>query len=587
MELTFLILLAGSAWAGDTSLDAQVGNESTYLDGKVLIPAWEAALSGRLGVFAPWGLAGTMMEASPYYFLGASFNSSDGPIESSLHATVGRVDMNTRPTFSDPLGVAGSIAGRSAGREEFKTSYDVLSVYADVGRISRLGQAARLAWYGVAEGMLFNSGSTPNSGQGRRQVAGGLATSADIGRNTVTAFIQETREFVAKNRFRNNEITWAPSTTGGIELTMPTRTGVATVGAEVASTRADETVRPYLSGREKHWDWTVALERRDSRNPFFPDRRGVSARLGYETKSGVVMGAQVSGGHERYEGEREWDKDTSVLLTLSKELGARSRVRSAWSQPRGSEAVGDPVAASRSLNASLPSALQRTTFRDVLAGAETLDEFVAAYPLGGGNEALAVLSVFTQSLDDLNYNHNQESRPNADSVEQIYARARDSIITSTVDPMLVCIGSAQLGAELVRRLSARSGLPLSATAVDVRVTGTGDISAGHAVTAVRTAEHGIVFVDWGQLTPTGTHDVKEALAIFQGLQGIPSLGHNITDGVTGRHVGRIMTEEGRLLSCEVTYSALTGQDELGRLFRDACSGSTHAGRRFRDLTKRK
>lgn len=125
-----------------------------------------------------------------------------------------------------------------------------------------------------------------------------------------------------------------------------------------------------------------------------------------------------------------------------------------------------------------------------------------------------------------------------------------------------------------------AGVPIQAVATSVRTQREGQ-SRGHAVAAIKTPRHGIVFADSGRMIPTYTWDTAEALRIYQHLQGAPSFFHLIAEGPRGRPVSYLFTEEGRLVVQHLTAFGVLPRPETARLFRDAPSGADAAVERFR------
>ncbi len=111
--------------------------------------------------------------------------------------------------------------------------------------------------------------------------------------------------------------------------------------------------------------------------------------------------------------------------------------------------------------------------------------------------------------------------------------------------------------------------------------------AGHAIAAVKTQPYGIVFVDWGKLTPTYTFDTKQAFRIYDALQGIPSVFHTVTAGSDGHPVGYLFTDEGKAIVNNLTFNDEVAKPPLEHLFNDDPRGAPLTVDRFKQLTRGK
>jgi hypothetical protein len=161
---------------------------------------------------------------------------------------------------------------------------------------------------------------------------------------------------------------------------------------------------------------------------------------------------------------------------------------------------------------------------------------------------------------------------------------RKDYLNGTTDPLTVCIGAAQLAADLAREAK----IPIEAAGIaGVQVPGDNGSRGGHAVAAIKTQPYGIVFVDWGRLTPTYTWDTKQALQIYQGLVGVPSVYHEMTSGTDGRHVGYLFTEDGKKIIRSMTALGDFSPTALQKLFDDDPRSGPVTVDRYKDLTRRR
>lgn len=143
-------------------------------------------------------------------------------------------------------------------------------------------------------------------------------------------------------------------------------------------------------------------------------------------------------------------------------------------------------------------------------------------------------------------------------------------------------GSSAIVAE---ELGRRWGVEIAATAPTVRVPNAQGTGSGHAVAALKTKEYGIVFVDWGRLTPTYTWDTREALRLYQALVGMPAFMHELTAGPDGEPAGTLFTEEGKMFLRELTAYGELPQPTLERIFNDAPQSAGRALERYRRILR--
>ncbi|MBI4668766.1 MAG: hypothetical protein HY747_06210 [Elusimicrobia bacterium] len=190
-------------------------------------------------------------------------------------------------------------------------------------------------------------------------------------------------------------------------------------------------------------------------------------------------------------------------------------------------------------------------FDQTVSDFEDFASFADNLPVNSVDDILQAGARMAAGIQSRNYNHNELPDNvlriyNADDTEEIYDRWRQSYLTGEEDPTTVCIGAAQVVSQLVMRLGRRLGINIEAAPVDVVVRGGGSILAGHAISMIRIPERGFVFVDWGNIIPTYTHDPETALAVYDGLVGSAAVFHNVRDAEHGgRYVGRIYMDQGR------------------------------------------
>jgi hypothetical protein len=196
---------------------------------------------------------------------------------------------------------------------------------------------------------------------------------------------------------------------------------------------------------------------------------------------------------------------------------------------------------------------------------------------------LAAVSEFALYQDIYSYNNRSDKVPNLEDKDQIYRRSKASIHLQKQDGILVCIGEAQFGVDLINALGERIGEHLNATAVTVTMPVQGNPQGeGHAVMLLQTRKYGNLFIDWGKKSATHTLDTEKSLDIFQASQGVPAVYHAITGCSKGCEIGNVYSEDGRVILRQLSYHNELPQPELGRLFNDAADGAAEADARFKE-----
>jgi len=542
---------------------------------------WTLAPTVRAGELAPHGgitsSMPTTMGRSPYYGAGVQA-AYHGSYEATIMADMSRATINSSKAYPDPRAQSASPA--SGGIDAFSERVRTHGVYVDAGKLVQLGGSVRAAFYGALEGWGSTRGAGgPSQTYGVFETSAGAAVLARTGHGELLAHAQLRMEGANRDRFNNGQNVMVPSGAAGAEYARPVAGLRAAAGVEATTQRADVGVRPYLSLGSDRVAAIVAAEVRKSRDPFFPDSKGAALGLRAAAARGVNVSVEARADRKSYALAAQPVTDFTISGQVSVDLGRIARVTAGLRERSRAAKTAYRPAASHAMNDRLASAEYRTMFDKAMRESSTFEEFVAKIPVTGVDGLLATISAFTDTFGARNYNYEHGDVKNLSDMGELYRRGRESYLTGDRDGILICIGSAQFASNLARALGERAGVPVMASAVSV------DVPGGHAITAIRTAEYGIVFADWGRLTPTGTHDTKEALAVYQALQGMPAVYHEITDGPSGRPVGYLFSDEGKAMVRRLTFHGDANQGSLPRLFEDAPRGSDVAAERYKSLLR--
>ncbi|MBI4348288.1 MAG: hypothetical protein HY553_15715 [Elusimicrobia bacterium] len=549
---------------------------------------WEFAPILKAGSLAPFGGGGTYptLLPSPFALIGVRAGVT-GPVDALVVVTHGLTTLSSQRPFGPGSASAASPANDRAAVDRLQHPLGVTSLHADVGKRFSLGDAWRAAAFAAFDSWLARPSRGDYDGanlQGDLTGSTGVIATRQSGSHALTLSAALEGRRADPTMWRNGEATLVPGGRAGIEYSV----GPAAIGAEATASRADKALRPYLSVRDSRVALTLAGDLRKSENAFVPDRRVVGAEVGYRLTDSISLQLSGHAGEERYPMAPEPTKVYRAVFGLAVDIGAKVQARVAKAVETDGALRRFRAENAVATNDRLPGAANAADFHRALAAAPTFDDFVARYDAKSTDRILASVSEVTRSIASWNYNY-AESRehPNVNDAREFYARVRTSALTRSQDPITVCIGSAQFGALMAEELGRRNGVPIQAMAVSVRVPDGDRRSSGHAVSAIKTREYGIVFVDWGQLTPTHTWDTREALRIYQALQGMPAIYHELTGGPNGEPVGKLFTEEGKLILRELTAYGETDPTALERIFREEPSSAPRALERYRQLLRRR
>lgn len=558
-------------------------------------PSWRLGSGATLasflkaGLLAPFGALPdpyATLRPSPYGEAGASLRLS-GAVEALVMGTAGYARLNSARAIADPQGLGASPASGSAGRSEFSQDWLTGSVYADAGMVVRLSRRVAEAFFVAVDAFGYAAlgamGGLGHHGESLWEGnLGGLWMYKD--RALEASWFAGLRlEGARQNSFNNDRFTASAGVAAGAEVALQEGRRRVSGGVEASLRPSDVGVRPSLQVTRGPASALVAADLRKGLDPFYPDSIGVGAEVTLAPVRGLAVTAGGRYRRESYALAPAPIDDFTGYAVASLDF---DRLATGWRGSLPALRPYDPAPAA-ALSSRVPGDGYEAVFAAALQEQPTYEGFVRRIPVRGTDDVLAAVSAFTASFGVYNYNTSEGSPENVDDIGQLYARGRASYLSGQSDPTLVCLGAAQFAAALARDLGLQAGIPIEASAVTVTVPDGSGASSGHAVAAVKmsTPEYGIVFVDWGKLTPTYTYSTERALAIYQALQGIPGLFHDVTSGRDGRHVGYLFSEDGKAFMRSLTFEAEAPADPVGRVFGDAPRGQQLTLQRFRESAR--
>lgn len=529
-----------------------------------------------------------ILKRSPYAMGGMKDTYSNGPVETAVILTLGAVNLNSQRLFDDPNGDLGSSANWNHDRE-VSQNQAVVSAYVDKGRTFQAG-----AWKGAVFAAMDQFTFMPMGGSGKH--AGTAMTEANVGTvlvkrdgpHEVSVFADAAFE-AAQRKFYRNEFDYeaVPSGKAGVEYAYQTSARRYLAGLEGQTRRADSSVRPYVGIEKNGMAALLATEFRKSKDPFYPDEKALAASVRTQVTDSLRLDVTARYSSQQYSMAPGPENSTRVTAELTWTPDAQLVVRSARSAAARQAREFDAYK-QQELQAQAAASATQEDIRALIAASPTLGDFYKAYKPNGSLGVLAATAEFTRLFSQYNYNENEGSPPNLQNVGDIYSRARQSYLSGNGDPTLVCLGAAQFAAAMAIELGRLNGIPIEATGVTMNTSDLNGKQAGHAVAAVKTQEYGIVFVDWGRVTPTYTWNTEKALRLYQALGGQPALFHQITDPTRdGRHVAYLFTEEGKLLVNNLTFHGEAAKPAVGRLFEDEPRGDQVTVERYKQLLRNK
>jgi len=524
-----------------------------------------------------------ILKQSPFGLLGAKLAYS-GAVEATVVATVGGVNLRSHRLLDDPGQELGSTASRHAGRDISQTQ-TVQSLYADVGKTFSPGGGWKGALYASFDEFVVLSRAENQPQTIMAEASLGTVWLHRDGPHEVLLSGSVSAEYAPSNLYRRDlGFEAVPSGRVGGEYSFDVGGHRYLAGVEADARRADLGLRPYLGIQSGDTKALLAVDLRRSNNDFYPDKSALALSLERRVNPEFTMGVSGRVESNRYRMAPSAETDTRVMAeftwTPAEKLVVKSRAAFAARQQQEYEAKRD-----RDLNIASKVSAQTADVRALIAKSPTLKDFLGAYNPGSEMGILAAAAEFTRLFGENNYNKDWNP-PNLDSLDDIYSRSRGTYLNGGKDPILVCYGAAQYAAFMAEELGRRYGIPIQASGVTVRVPQANGSDAGHAVAAIKTQEHGIVFVDWGRLIPTHTFNTGRALRVYQALVGVPAINHQITDpNQGGRHVGYLFTEEGKLYVRALTFHGELETPETAKLFQDDPRGDRLGEQRYKDMLR--
>ncbi|MEK7858796.1 MAG: hypothetical protein AAB320_06595 [Elusimicrobiota bacterium] len=594
MPLLLAILLAGGVFAAEPASPPPLALTVTDQVGEVAWrPQWRLGdwnltpfvKAGALALTENFPYPYAILKQSPYAVTGMKLTYS-GAVEAMVVGTVGGINLRSQRLLDDPDLKLGSPASAHGGRDLSQRQV-VESLYADVGKTFDAGAGWKGAFYAAFDQFALKSPGAQYGADGFMEGSLGTSWLYRNGPHEVSLFANVAGEAAPRNFYRNDgDLEMAPSGRGGIEYAVKGAAGRWLMGVEAQTRRADQGIRPYLGLEGRDASVLLAGEFRKSSNAFYPDSTGAALSVQTRPAKDLMLGVSARYESQRFAMAPAPVDDTKVTMDLTWTISEKAVLQSAkaWGTRKKEEYSAEKE---RRLNAAEKASPQRDEVKALIRASPTLNDFLKAYKPGDSMGVLTALSEFTALFSRYNYNDNEGSPPNLDSVDAIYQRARGSYLSGKDDPTLVCLGAAQYAAFMAEEMGRRAGVQIQASATTVKVADEQGRSSGHAVAAVKTQDHGIVFVDWGRLIPTYTFDTERAFRVYQALVGVPAMFHQITDpNQNGRHVGYMFTEEGKLYVNNLTFHGETAKPPLGKLFEDDPRGDEVAKQRYKDLLRR-
>jgi len=526
-----------------------------------------------------------ILKQSPFGLLGAKLAYS-GALEATVVATLGGVNLRSHRLLDDPGQELGSTASRHAGRDISQTQ-TVQSLYADVGKTFEAGAGWKGALYASFNEFVVLSRAEDQPQTIMAEASVGTAWLHRDGPRQLMLSGSVSAEYAPNNLYRHDMgFEAAPAGRVGGEYSFDVGSRRYLAGLEADMRRADMGYRPYVGVKSGDTKAILALDLRKSSNDFYPDKSALALSLERRISPEFTAGVSARVESNRYAMAPSAETDSSVMAqftwTPGEKLVVKSRAAFAANQRQEYEAKRD-----RDLNTAATVNSQTAGVRSAIEKSPTLKEFLGAYNPGSELGILAAAAEFTRFFGENNYNKDWNP-PNLDSVDDIYSRSRGTYLNGGKDPILVCYGAAQYAAFMAEELGRRNGIPIQASGITVRVPGANGSDAGHAVAAIKTKEHGIVFADWGRLIPTYTYNTGRALRVYQALVGVPAINHQITDpNKGGKHVGYYFTEEGKLIVGALTFHGELETPETAKLFQDDPRGDRLGEQRFKDLLRKR
>lgn len=574
-------------------LDVKLGNDDTEIG---LRPTWNlgpgftlttAVRAGEIAVGSTLDDPYSVLLPSPFMALDLKGVYS-GSLESMVTLTGAEMQLNSHTIFSDPGGTANSPANTTPTQTNYSQNTIALSAYGDLGKIVDISPAVRAAVFAAADAWSFQFNGT-GEGQDMLEANAGAALMLHDDKNRFTV-LGDVNGVPGRDDFTSNYTPWGTYLGGTERAEYEHRLGGSNwgmTGVETTQNTAQNGYRPYVGVENGDAKIMLAGNFQTSNYYAYPNQTGVGVDFRTDVAPGVSVTAAVAMNNDNFPGAPGPELDGSAQFGIRIDLDHKAVVESALEVQRYQN-MNYQASDSNSLMARLSAANYTAQLRQILQESPTMADFVKNVNAQGTDQILATLSALSLSMGQHNYNYNESpSNMNSNNMETIYEAARSTYLNGGQDPVLVCMGEAEFTATLAEALGQQAGVPIKASGVTVAVPVNGSY-AGHAVAFVQTPQYGYVLVDWGQLTPTNTYNIKTAAAIYQGLVGIPVVYNEITNPDNGgSHVGYMMSDDGKEMVQAATFYTETKRDDLSQTFQDDYQGQQVTTQRYLDLMKNK
>jgi hypothetical protein len=552
----------------------KLGNDSA--DVTLTIPKWhlapEVGIGGdmKVGMLAPFGGTGdqnSTLKESPYVHA-ALTGAYDGIVHALVVVTGDVSVLQSHKVFNDPTGDSASNAGSLRKQSDFSQTFAVGSVYTDVVGTAKFGDGLRAAVYAAGDAIVY-SPTAPNGTNPTVpmiSLTGGTMWMVKRAQDEYTAYTDVRLQGVSKDTKKYGEYGVAPSVAAGFEYAHdPAKKDHVAVGGEGVVSPGDAGLRPYVSLKSGDVNALVAGDLRQSRNDFYPSVLGGGASLSWQATPAMKVGVKGSLSAEKFNMAPAPELGYTGMTTLDFDLDAKTKIATRARLPDRYPQAGIVADAAELNRHAAGSAYSKVDFMEALKASPTMPGFAEKIGANSVDEILSALSALSADLNKWNYDKNNNGWAGTD--EELYANARKSILTSKKDPDLQCVGAATFLSHLAVEMGRRAGVQIEAAASSVEVPSATGEQETHFVALVKTRPYGIVFLDWGQLTPTYEFDTRKALAIFQGLQGIPQVAHYIAD-TAGHFGGYLFSDDGKVMIENMSYHSELPSSEVHQLFRD-------------------
>jgi hypothetical protein len=571
-----------------TTYRARVGNDdaSLALTLPALRPVSEFSVSATLkgGLLAPAGSTGdqnSTLHTSPYGYASIANSYDNGAFRAFAMATEAVMDLRSGKGIFDPTGTGASSAASLKTLTDNNQPYSVTSAYVDWGALGKFGSGVKGAVFGGADAVittaLNHAAKTQNPTEPMIAAHAGTVWLVRQAENQFTGWGDIQLQGAGKDLRIFGAFEAAPAGKAGVEYARITADRKVALGVDASIQRTDAGLRPYATYADGVLSTTVAGDFRKSLNPFWPDVAGAGVKVAVRPTPAVQLGVQGSLSREQYSMAPNAELNYKGLGTVDIDLDRRAKLTFTARAPEAYP-VGPVPAGIDPLKARVVESLTPDQFLQAISASPTMPGFVSRIGARDLDQIFAAIAALSSDLNKWNYDHSDVGWAGTNA--ELYANARTSILEGKKIPDLQCGPAATLIAALAVEMGRQAGVPIQAVATGVEVPDSNGGQGGHFVAALKTQPYGIVFVDWGKLTPTYTFDTHRAMEIFQALQGIPDVAHYIADS-SGHFVGYLFSDDGKVIVENLTYHSELPSPPLSGVFGDAPDGASVTIERYK------